>query len=95
VSASVLRGVIAAIATANCNADLCARAWQKGDAEALAQAVRGLFEGKPLVAGVKALLAHIHADTALATLRPPLAGHPRPTARRSWPYERIRAAKMA
>lgn len=61
-------------ATANCNADLCARAWQ-GDRAALEQAVaiRKLFDGKPLVSGVKALLAHIHGDPALARVKPPLA----------------------
>ena len=62
-------------ATANCNPDLCARAWRGGDAAALDQAVaiRKLFDGKPLVSGVKALLAHIHADPALARVKPPLA----------------------
>ncbi len=62
-------------ATANCNADLCGRAWRQGDAAALAAAVtvRKLFDGKPLVSGVKALLAHIHADPALARVKPPLA----------------------
>jgi 4-hydroxy-tetrahydrodipicolinate synthase len=63
-------------ATANCNADLCARAWHDGDAGALeaAVAIRKLFDGKPLVSGVKALLAHIHGDAALARVKPPLAG---------------------
>ncbi len=62
-------------ATANLNADLCARAWRNGDAAALEAAVtiRKLFEGKPLVSGVKALLAHIHGDPALARMKPPLA----------------------
>ena len=62
-------------ATANLNADLCARAWRAGDAGALdaAVAIRKLFDGKPLVAGVKALLAHIHDDPALARVKPPLA----------------------
>jgi 4-hydroxy-tetrahydrodipicolinate synthase len=62
-------------ATANCNADLCARAWAQGDQAALEAAVniRKLFDGKPLVSGVKALLAHIHGDTALARVKPPLA----------------------
>jgi 4-hydroxy-tetrahydrodipicolinate synthase len=61
-------------ATANCNADLCARAWQSGDTAALEQAVaiRSLFDGKPLVSGIKALLAHIHGDPALAAVKPPL-----------------------
>lgn len=62
-------------ATANCNADLCARAWHDGDAGALEAAVtiRKLFDGKPLVSGVKALLAHIHGDADLARVKPPLA----------------------
>lgn len=62
-------------ATANLNADLCAQAWQSGDATALeaAVAIRRLFEGKPLVSGVKTLLAHIHGDPGLARMKPPLA----------------------
>jgi len=62
-------------ATANLNADLCARAWRQGDQAALeaAVAIRKLFDGKPLVPGVKALLAHIHGDPALAKVKPPLA----------------------
>jgi 4-hydroxy-tetrahydrodipicolinate synthase len=63
-------------ATANLNPDLCARAWRAGDASALdaAVAIRKLFDGKPLVSGVKALLGHIHGDPALARVKPPLAG---------------------
>jgi len=62
-------------ATANCNADLCQRAWASGDAAASEQAVtiRNLFNGKPLVSGIKALLAHIHGDPALSAMKPPLA----------------------
>ena len=62
-------------ATANVNADLCARAWGQGDIGALdaAVAIRKLFDGKPLVSGVKALLAHIHNDAGLARVKPPLA----------------------
>ena len=62
-------------ATANLNADLCAQAWSYGDTGALdaAVAIRKLFDGKPLVSGVKALLAHIHGDPALSRVRPPLA----------------------
>ncbi|HEY6383931.1 MAG TPA: dihydrodipicolinate synthase family protein [Pseudolabrys sp.] len=62
-------------ATANLNADLCAQAWSRGDGSALnaAVAIRKLFDGKPLVSGVKALLAHIHGDPALSRVRPPLA----------------------
>ncbi len=62
-------------ATANLNSDLCQLAWTKGDKAALEAAVtiRKLFDGKPLVSGVKALLAHIHGDLALARMKPPLA----------------------
>jgi 4-hydroxy-tetrahydrodipicolinate synthase len=65
-------------ATANLNADLCARAFHGGDAGALEAAVtiRKLFDGRPLVAGVKALLAHIHDDLAWAQMMPPLAVFP-------------------
>ena len=38
-----------------------------------AVAIRKLFDGKPLVSGIKALLAHIHGDPALARMKPPLA----------------------
>jgi 4-hydroxy-tetrahydrodipicolinate synthase len=62
-------------ATANLNADLCQLAWGKGDKAALDAAVtiRKLFDGKPLVSGVKSLLSHIHGDPALARVKPPLA----------------------
>jgi 4-hydroxy-tetrahydrodipicolinate synthase len=62
-------------ATANLNADLCARAWRAGDAGALEQAVaiRKLFDGRQLVSGVKAALAHIHGDAAWARVNPPLS----------------------
>ncbi len=65
-------------ATANLNADLCARAWRDGDEAALEQAVaiRKLFDGRPLVSGVKALLAHIHGEPALARVKPPLFAFP-------------------
>ena len=61
-------------ATANLNADLCARAWHNGDAGALetAVAIRKLFDGKQLVPGVKALLAHIHRDQAWHRVGSPL-----------------------
>lgn len=89
-------GVISA--TANCNADLCARAWQQGDQTALDQAVtiRKLFDGKALVSGVKALLAHIHGDPALAKVKTPLAAFP--AADRTAVlagYEAVRAKKVA
>lgn len=62
-------------ATANLNADLCARAFHGGDADALAQAVaiRALLTGRPTVAGVKALLAHCRADATWAQMAPPLS----------------------
>jgi 4-hydroxy-tetrahydrodipicolinate synthase len=65
-------------ATANVNADLCARGWHQGDAAALESAVRirGLFDGKALVSGVKALLAHIHGDAAWGRVQAPLAPFP-------------------
>jgi 4-hydroxy-tetrahydrodipicolinate synthase len=61
-------------ATANLNADLCARAWRHGDSGAFetAVAIRKLFDGKQLVPGIKALLAHIHSDAAWARVQPPL-----------------------
>jgi 4-hydroxy-tetrahydrodipicolinate synthase len=65
-------------ATANLNADLCARAYRAGDAAALAEAVaiRKLFDGKALVPGVKALLAHIHGEPQWGRVAPPLAAFP-------------------
>ena len=61
-------------ATANLNADLCAQAWRSANRAALetAVAIRKLFDGKQLVPGVKALLAHIHNDAAWARVAPPL-----------------------
>ncbi len=62
-------------ATANLNADLCQLAWARGDKAAhdAAVTIRKLFDGRPLVSGVKALLSHIHGDPALARMKPPLA----------------------
>ena len=85
-------------ATANLNPDLCQRAWASGDAAALEQAVtiRKLFDGKPLVSGVKALLSHIHGDPALARMKPPLAAFP--AADRAAViagYDGVRARKVA
>src|ERR1700681_403620 len=62
-------------ATVNLNPDLCARAYRSGDAAALAEAVaiRKLFDGKPLVPGIKATLAHIHGDPRWARMAPPLS----------------------
>jgi 4-hydroxy-tetrahydrodipicolinate synthase len=61
-------------ATVNLSADLCARAYWNADTAALAaaSAVRGLFEGKPVVPGVKSVLAHIHDEPAWARVMPPL-----------------------
>jgi 4-hydroxy-tetrahydrodipicolinate synthase len=65
-------------ATANLNADLCARAWRSGDTAALdaAVAIRKLFDGKQLVPGVKALIAHIHDDAGWSRVQPPLSVFP-------------------
>src|SRR5262249_29473129 len=65
-------------ATANLNADLCARAWRSGDAGALdaAVAIRKLFDGKPLVPGVTAILAHIAGGGVGARDRPPRTAFP-------------------
>jgi 4-hydroxy-tetrahydrodipicolinate synthase len=62
-------------ATANLNSDLCQLAWKNGDKAAhdAAVTIRKLFDGRPLVSGVKSLLSHIHADPALARMKPPLA----------------------
>lgn len=61
-------------ATANLNADLCADAYRAGNRGALARAVaiRQLFDGQPLVPGVKAVLAARHNDVDLARTLPPL-----------------------
>ncbi len=74
--AGIFAGCISA--TANLNCDLCARAWRSSDAGALDAAVtiRKLFDGRQLVAGVKALLAHIHRDPAWARVQPPLSPFP-------------------
>ncbi len=85
-------------ATANLNADLCQRAWSRGDTGALetAVAIRKLFDGRPLVPGVKALLAHIHRDQALARVLPPLAAFsPADTAAVVAGYDQARAKRVA
>ena len=65
-------------ATANLNADLCGKAFHKGDAAAhdKAVAIRKLFDGKALVSGIKTLLSHIHKDPDWARVMPPLAVFP-------------------
>jgi 4-hydroxy-tetrahydrodipicolinate synthase len=81
-------------ATANLNADLCARAWRSGDAGALdtAVAIRKLFEGKQLVPGVKTLLAHIHQDRGWQRVAPPLSCYSAESAAVVIAgYERVRA----
>ena len=85
-------------ATANLNADLCARFYRCGDTAALAQAVaiRQLFDGKPLVPGVKAVLAHIHEEPQWARVEPPLS--PLPATDRMAViagYEAVRAKQVA
>ena len=85
-------------ATANLNADLCQRAWSRGDAAALDTAVtiRKLFDGRALVSGVKALLAHIHGDAALARVMPPLAAFSAAdTAAVTAGYDQARAKRVA
>jgi 4-hydroxy-tetrahydrodipicolinate synthase len=85
-------------ATANLNADLCARAYRAGDATALQEAVaiRKLFDGKPLVPGVKMLLAHIHGEPRWARVEPPLS--PFPAADRAAAisgYDAVRSKRVA
>jgi 4-hydroxy-tetrahydrodipicolinate synthase len=85
-------------ATANLNADLCARAYRSGDQAALTEAVaiRKLFDSKPLVPGVKALLAHIHGDPQWARVAPPLAAFSAADrAAVDAGYEAVRAKKVA
>lgn len=85
-------------ATANLNSDLCARAFKDGDQAALDAAVviRKLFEGRPLVPGVKTLLSHIHGDPTLARVRPPLAAiSAADRAAITGGYDTIRAKRVA
>jgi 4-hydroxy-tetrahydrodipicolinate synthase len=69
-------------ATANLNAADCGKAYHNGDTAALARAVavRKLFEGLPLIAGLKTLLAHVHRDPAFEKVMPPLTPFPDPAA---------------
>src|ERR1051325_7052366 len=85
-------------APANLNADLCQRAWSTGDAGALETAVtiRKLFDGKPLVSGVKSTLAHIHNDAGWARVAPPLAPYlAADKAAANAGYDAARARKVA
>jgi 4-hydroxy-tetrahydrodipicolinate synthase len=85
-------------ATANLNPDLCARAYRSGDAGALAEAVaiRKLFDGKPLVPGIKALLAHIHGEAHWGRVEPPLSAFPAADrAAAIAGYDAVRAKRVA
>jgi 4-hydroxy-tetrahydrodipicolinate synthase len=85
-------------ATANLNADLCARAFHQGDVAAHEQAVaiRKLFDGKALVSGVKTLLSHIHDDIAWRHVMPPLAEFPgADRAQAVAGYDQVRAKRVA
>jgi 4-hydroxy-tetrahydrodipicolinate synthase len=72
-------------ATANLNSKDCAKAFHDGDTAALARAVtiRKLFDGLPLIPGIKELLAHMHNDPGLAAVMPPLSAFPDPAALRA------------
>jgi 4-hydroxy-tetrahydrodipicolinate synthase len=72
-------------ATANLNSKDCAKAFHDGDAAALVRAVtiRKLFDGLPLIPGIKVLLAHMHNDPALAAVMPPLSEFPDPATLRA------------
>ena len=72
-------------ATANLNSKECSKAFHDGDAAALAKAVsiRKLFDGLPLIPGIKVLLGHVHKDAALANVMPPLSAFPDPDALRA------------
>lgn len=69
-------------ATANVNSKDCGKAFRDGDTAALARAVaiRKLFDGLPLIAGIKVLVAHMHKDESLARIMPPLSDFPDPAA---------------
>jgi 4-hydroxy-tetrahydrodipicolinate synthase len=85
-------------ATANLNADLCALAWRSGNGAALetAVAIRKLFDGKQLVPGVKALLAHIHNDSGWARVEPPLYAYsPAEQAALAALYDGLRAGRRS
>ena len=42
--------------------------------------IRKLFDGLPLIAGIKVLVAHMHKDESLARIMPPLSDFPDPAA---------------
>ena len=60
-------------ATANINSADCARAYNDGDATALARAVaiRSICDGLPLVPAVKSMVAYLENDEAYARVMPP------------------------
>ena len=62
-------------ATANLNAADCALAYHRGDEAALQRAtrLRAIFDGLPLVPGIKAMIARLENDGAHARTLPPLA----------------------
>jgi 4-hydroxy-tetrahydrodipicolinate synthase len=65
-------------ATANLTSAWCAKALHQGDDVALATAmrIRKLFEGGPMVAGIKAVLARLHVRPQLAEILPPFVRMP-------------------
>ena len=84
-------------ATENLNSDLCRHAFRDGNrlAHESAVAIRKLFDGKPLVPGVKAVLAHIHRDSDWVRVMPPFAAFPSEFSREVLAgYDRIRAADI-
>lgn len=85
-------------ATTNLNADLCALALERNDQSLLDAAVtiRKLFDGKPLVPGVKAVLAHVHGDPAYARVKPPFVAYPAADrAAAIAGYDAVRAKRVA
>ena len=77
-------------------ANACLVFWRSGRALTQAVTIRKLFDGKALVSGVKTLLSHIHADPALARVKPPLALFP--AADRAFVvagYDQVRGKKVA
>src|SRR5687768_7866946 len=70
--AGVFAGCISA--TANVNSPWCARAFHRGEtaAQATASLIRAALSPKPLIAGVKAVLADVLGDPAFEALLPPL-----------------------
>src|SRR5262249_16284423 len=65
-------------ATANLNADLCARAWRTGAAgpPGPRSAHPNASDGKPLVPGGKAPIRQFHGDPAWGGVEPPLTAFP-------------------